>query len=87
MTRKDLILRYYPHIQVVKIKIIEDIVWIKRSDSLTYQEFIYEIFKEDNDYNGFKSYSNEEIDDIIGTESFSKIERFLLSKGYNLKIV
>jgi hypothetical protein len=48
---------------------------------MTYQEYVYDVFAEDQSAMGL---DNEEIKDIIQETPFSKIEKWLTRKGYDL---
>jgi hypothetical protein len=48
---------------------------------MTYQEYVYDVFKEDQNCQGV---SLEEIEDIIEETSFNTIEKFLTKRGYDL---
>jgi hypothetical protein len=51
---------------------------------MTYEEYVLEVFREDQNCLG---YDLEEINDIIEEATVSQIEKFLLTKGYNLKLM
>jgi uncharacterized protein YcgL (UPF0745 family) len=48
---------------------------------MTYQEYVIDIFKEDQNCMGLDL---EEIEDIIQEVTFDKIEKYLTKQGYNL---